>query len=210
MNQALLDVIDLNLVLSGKTIFSDLSLELYPGECLGIVGPSGAGKSMLLRSLAALESCRGEICFQGLSLSDWEIPVYRSQVIYLAQQAVFRPGTVQANLDLPLGWGLHRQRSQPSVDFGELGLAADFGSRQIDMLSGGERQKIALLRALRLQPQILLLDEPTAAMDPDSVLQVERLLLNWLAQGQRGLIWVSHQAQQLERVSQRQFTLAKV
>lgn len=210
MSKVILQAKHLGFGWEGKPIFADLNLSLNAGECLGIAGASGVGKSLLLRCLAALEAFSGELLFQQRPLSDLEIPVYRSQVIYLAQQAVFQPGSVQANLDLPFRWGCYRDRKPPTVDFEELGLPLDFGERQVETLSGGERQKTALLRALRLEPQVLLLDEPTAAMDPASTLQVEALLSAWRQRDAHGLIWVSHQAEQLQRVSQLILTMGTV
>lgn len=195
---------------TGQTLLKQVNLSLSAGECLGLSGPSGSGKSVLLRALAGLDALQtGNLQLFGQSLSAWAMPDYRSQVMYLPQKPVFVPGTARFNLDLPLGFKVYRLHRPPEIPWQALGLTPDFGSRDISRLSGGERQKLALLRALRLKPQILLLDEPTAAMDPESGKQAEALILQWLSQPQRACIWVSHQPPQLARVASRQLKLVQ-
>lgn len=198
---------------NGQYLLRDFSLSLAAGECLGLSGPSGCGKTVLLRALAGLDPLSsGDIRLWGQQPTD--LPHYRSQVMYLPQKAVFVSGTVQDNLNLPLRFKIYRQHlflrqhagRQP--DWQALGLSANFATREISRLSGGEQQKLALLRALQLEPQILLLDEPTAAMDPESTRQSEQLISQWLSGSQRACIWVSHQPEQLKRVATRRLALS--
>lgn len=195
---------------AGACQLGPLSLSLAAGECLGLSGASGSGKSVLLRALAGLDALQaGRLSLQGQDVSQLSAPDYRSRVMYLPQKPVFVPGTVQANLDFPLSFGIHRRRALTEIPWQALGLDAAFATRDISRLSGGERQKLSLLRALRLAPQILLLDEPTAAMDPASCQQAESLMLNWLRQHHRACIWVSHQPDQLARLATRRLELGQ-
>lgn len=184
---------------------------LEAGACLGLQGPSGVGKSCLLRSLAGLDLPRaGRLLLQGQDFALWARPLYRSLVMLVSQKPLFKPGSVQENLDLPLQWAVHRHKRPVAPDFAALGLPANFGQRDVDQLSGGERQKLALLRALRLDPRLLLLDEPTSAMDPESVEQSEALLKSWLQQDERSCIVVSHQPTQLARLTTQTLQLHKI
>lgn len=189
-------------------LLAGLSLSLQAGECIGLSGPSGSGKSLLLRALAGLDALQsGAISLFGQNANDIPMPDYRSRVMYLPQKPVFAPVTVQHNLDLPLSFKSHRRRVAAEIPWQALGLDPSFGQREVSRLSGGERQKLSLLRALRLEPQILLLDEPTAAMDPESTQQAEALVRSWLHDSQRACIWVSHQPEQLVRMASRRLEL---
>lgn len=195
---------------AGAHLLGPLGLSLEAGECLGLSGPSGSGKSVLLRALAGLDALQaGRLTLFGQDVDQLWMPDYRSRVMYLPQKPVFVPGTVQANLDFPLSFRTHRRRAPVEIPWQALGLDEAFAARDIGRLSGGERQKLSLLRALGLAPRILLLDEPTAAMDPASCRQAETLILNWLSQDQRACIWVSHQPDQLARVATRRLELVQ-
>jgi putative ABC transport system ATP-binding protein len=190
-----------------KKLFSGLSLQLHAGECLGLSGPSGVGKSLLLRTLALLDPISiGEILWLGEPIQ--AIPQYRSVVIYLSQKPAFAIGTVKDNLMIPWQFSSHKSQTESATpDWLAWGLPQTFAERKVEQLSGGERQKLALLRALQLQPRVLLLDETTAAMDPESVLLAETSITKWLKGGDRACIWVSHHAEQLQRVATRQLCL---
>lgn len=187
-----------------------VNLTLSPGECLGISGPSGGGKTLLLRALSLLDPSQGEIWLMGKKSQDWEIPLYRKTLLYVAQKPVFLDTVVQACLNHPLQFKTHQNSVLEPVRWGDLGLDNDFEKKQIRHLSGGEQQKLALIRAIRLKPHILLLDEPTAAMDPQSTLRAEAYILEWLnSDPQRACIWVSHHNEQLERVSTRRLVFTE-
>jgi putative ABC transport system ATP-binding protein len=135
------------------------------------------------------------------------IPAFRRQVIYVHQRPALPEETVQASLERPFSLGEHRDRKfdrRWAVErLARLGRDESFLSKTPGDLSGGESQIVALLRALQLDPIVLLLDEPTAALDRHTTESVEQLLDQWVGDPAktRALVWVSHDAGQAQRVA---------
>ncbi len=196
---------------SGATLLQPLHFTLAPGDRVAITGPSGSGKSVLLRTLALLDAPHGgEIHWQGAPIVTAHIPAYRRQVCYIAQKPAVLDGSVEDNLRYPYSLKVHAkarfEREAVVRLLAKAGKPASFLDKQASELSGGEAQVMALVRALQLNPQVLLLDEPTAALDPASARQVEDLVDAWFSP-ERALIWVSHDPAQAERVSNRQHVM---
>jgi putative ABC transport system ATP-binding protein len=198
-----------------KWLWRDLTFQLYPGDCLGLVGVSGVGKSMLLRTIAGLESLdTGRISFLGKSLDSWSMPDYRAKIIYLHQRPALLEGTVEENLQYVYKLANHRDKvydRQKILDYlSLLGKSVDFLQLQSSTLSGGESQIVAFLRALQLSPSILLLDEPTASLDGETAHSLEILVQAWLlATSDRAYLWTSHDPNQIARVTNRLITLKR-
>jgi putative ABC transport system ATP-binding protein len=135
--------------------------------------------------------------------------VFRSHVIYLHQRPSLIEGTVAENLKYPFSFSVHSQRRFDEAQVTQwlrlLGRAPDFLRKSSRDLSGGEAQLTALLRAMQLEPEVLLLDEPTAALDPASSQAVEGCVIQWFRQAaqQRTIVWVSHNEQQAARMADR-------
>ncbi|WP_111747658.1 ABC transporter ATP-binding protein [Salinisphaera orenii] len=204
----------LSYAIAARTLWHDLNLDLVAGERLAVTGRSGSGKSLLLQALAGLDPLRaGDIHFQGQSISAWSMPAYRSRVVYLPQRPELTGGTVMAALRAPFGFRVHRTRAFPTETaekhLAALGLDKGLLRQRADRLSGGETQIIAALRALLIEPRVLLLDEPAASMDVTTARRLETLIEYWRAcDPGRACIWTSHDRHQLERVTDRQFPLA--
>ena len=185
-----LRVAGLHSVLAGP-----FELELGAGECLAITGPSGAGKSLFLRMVADLDACRGEVFLDGVERRRMTAPAWRRQVVYNAAEAGWWREAVAEHFPGPL------------MDFAlamapRLALAPGLLTAQVVQLSTGERQRLALIRALALASPVLLLDEPTGALDQDSTQRVEAVLHERLAAGVT-IAMVTHSAEQAARLGQR-------
>ncbi len=171
------------------------------GECVGVQGASGAGKSLLLRALVDLDPRSGTLMLGGVDADTLSGPQWRRQVGLLPAES---------------GWWLDGVGAHFSdfatVDaqlLATLGFERSVGDWQVSRLSTGERQRLAIVRLLSNQPACLLLDEPTASLDHDMVARVEQLLLTYAAGNQAPLLWVSHDAAQLERVCNRRMTMER-
>jgi tungstate transport system ATP-binding protein len=189
---------------AGRTVLDIDRLEVRPGEILGLVGPSGAGKSTLLRLLNFLEApAGGTITFAGQPIPAGQAPLeLRRQVTTVFQRPVLQQATVQANV----GYGLRLRGQTPDgqVDrmLARVGLA-DFARQPARSLSGGEMQRVALARALVIRPAVLLLDEPTANLDPYNVGLIEEIIRGHNAEHGTTVILVTHNVFQARRLAHR-------
>ncbi len=195
MNAAvLLSVRDLRSPFGGPFTF-----DVHSGECIAIQGPSGAGKSVLLRMLADLDPHDGDALLDGRPASSLPAPDWRAAVVYQAAEPAWWEATAGAHFAAA-------DQAFVAATLGALGLAPALQDTEIERLSTGERQRLALVRSLARRPRVLLLDEPTAALDPDAVARVETLLRARLADGMAMLI-VTHAGEQARRLAQRVFRL---
>ena len=172
------------------------SFELGKGERVVLQGPSGSGKTLLLRALADLDPTEGRVALEGEDRESMSGPQWRRRVVYLPAE----PGWWA---DVPEE---HFTATTASLEpqLQRLGLSRDIMMRPVRLLSTGERQRLALLRALALNPEVLLLDEPTAALDQEATLAVEQLIGACAAT----VIWSSHDRAQAKRVAARRFLMS--
>lgn len=191
----------------GGTLAVDVEdLNVQPGETLCLLGPTGAGKSTLLRLLAAVErATTGEVRFRGEPWYVETLPLAtRRRITLVFQRPVLLSGTVRANVEYGLRLRNGKHFSATKVDFilELLGLAKLAG-QSARTLSGGQMQLVALARALVLEPDVLLLDEPTANLDPAHVALVERVIQEDFQQRRTSIVWATHNLFQARRVAQR-------
>jgi putative ABC transport system ATP-binding protein len=189
-----------------KWLLRDVILRVDVGARVAVVGASGSGKSLLLRALALLDPLdEGAITWRGAPAGARGVPDYRRQVMYLHQQPALFEGDVEENLKQPFALRIHagaRFEKQIVADLlHRVGRSPDFLRKRVNELSGGERQIVVLIRAMQLNPTVLLLDEPTASLDDDAKRAVALLLDRWMSDGHadRAIVQVSHDAGQVER-----------
>lgn len=180
-------------------------MEVNKGEVIAVIGPTGSGKSTLLRLLAGLDVAdRGILTIQGENVSPQGIRHEKMRRMTLVPQAAqLLKGSVRYNVEFGL-----RLRGPLETDnlvdnvLERLGLAA-IVNQHTETLSGGQVQLVALARALVLQPDILLLDEPTAHLDPAHVSRAEEMVREVQKQTGATVIWATHNHFQARRVSDR-------
>lgn len=189
---------------NGRTVLSIDQLTIQQGEILTILGPSGAGKSTLLRILNFLESpSSGEIRFAGQCWQDHRtVPLeIRRQVTTVFQRPILISRGVQENIALGLQW-----RKQPKTEvskvLAQVGLE-HLAKQPAQNLSGGEAQRVALARAIVLKPAVLLLDEPTANLDPSNARIIEEIILQLNREKNTTIVLVTHNIFQARRLGQR-------
>jgi ABC-type iron transport system FetAB ATPase subunit len=190
---ALLEARDLVVLREGRRILDGASILVQSGEAVSVQGPSGSGKSTLVRTLATLtEPDSGAVLLEGRDAREIAPTRFRTRVAFLAQQPAMFAGTVRDNLEAGLalhGKSLDEARARELVV--AVGLDEGILAREARSLSGGEKQRVALARALANSPDALLLDEPTASLDPDSGERIV-LLLRSLCAGGITLVMVTH------------------
>lgn len=181
------------------------ALEVQPGEILAVVGPSGAGKSTLLRLLNFLEPPDGGIVrFHQQAIDYFHVPLaIKRSVTTVFQTPALLSASVTANLQFGLRLrGLRDGRKAVARIVDQLGLT-HLKHAQAHTLSGGEAQRVALARALVLNPEVLLLDEPTANLDPYNVELIESVIQDLNQAHQVTMVLVTHNVFQARRLADR-------
>lgn len=172
---------------------------LEQGRVLLVRGPSGSGKTTLLRVLARLHPCHeGDVWLDGRHWRSFSPIAWRTAVCYVAQQPAMFEGTVRDNLARPFQLSVRVKRGRFDAAWAQeamqaLLLAPALLEQDARFLSGGEAARVAFIRALLADPTVLLLDEPTAALDREAVGGFCNLLRRWLGEGpERGAVLISH------------------
>ncbi len=170
-----------------------LDLDLQGGQIVSILGPSGSGKTLLLRAIADLDPGDGLALLEGRERDTYTGPEWRRLVAFVASESAW--------------WALrvvdHFKTPPPVADLAALGLSSRLLDREVRNLSSGERQRFALLRSLANDPRVLLLDEPTAALDPTNMDYLESMVKRWVGESNGSVLWVSHDPEQVCRVADR-------
>jgi putative ABC transport system ATP-binding protein len=195
---------DLTYEIDGERIVDGVSLAVENGETVAIVGPSGAGKSSFLRLLDRLdEPTGGTVHLDGTDYRTIPPERLRKRVGMVPQNPALREGTVRENVTVGprlRGESVAEGRVEALLD--DVGLSG-YADRVTSDLSGGEAQRVAIARTVINDPEVLLLDEPTASLDGDSERAIERLLTDLLATGERTVLLVTHDERQAGRLADR-------
>ena len=213
---ALLEVRSLSKSIGPAKILKGIDLTVERGEILGLIGPTGSGKTTLLRLINLLdEPSRGSILFDGRMVSgrpEREMLSARRKMAMVFQKPVMFKASVEANVSYGLrmrgradvtdaAGGKMSMSDRVKEALAAVGLSG-YERRDANTLSGGETQRIALARALILQPDLLLLDEPTANLDPGSAASIDSLLQS-LAGSRTAVILATHNMQQCRKLAGR-------
>lgn len=170
-----------------------ISFSLPTQQCLILQGESGVGKTLCLRALADLDPHEGQIQLDGMNQSATPPQQWRQQVQWVSAEPQWWEALVKEHFVQPPSSLLLKQLSLPEAIL----------NQKIEQASVGQRQRLALLRSLSVNPQVLCLDEITANLDLNNTVKVENLLFSWLADSpNRYLIWVTHNAEQVNRIQQ--------
>ncbi|WP_380184326.1 iron efflux ABC transporter ATP-binding subunit FetA [Kalamiella sp. sgz302252] len=206
----LLDVQHIGYEQQGSELLSPVSFQLNAGEQLMLTGPSGSGKSTLLKIIASLlEPTAGRLLFKGESVARLRPELYRQQVSYCFQTPALFGETVWDNLAFP--WRIREKKPDTASMrnwLEKVRLSGDMLDKPIGLLSGGEKQRVALLRNLQFPPAILLLDEITSALDEENKQIISRLIDEEAVRQGAAAIWISHDKAEIER-ARRLITLRK-
>jgi tungstate transport system ATP-binding protein len=188
---------------AGREVLNVSRLDIHRAETLAIVGPNGAGKSTLLRILGFLEPCsEGEIRYGGKAIAYPPPLELRRRIAHVFQRPLMLKRSVWSNV--AYGLRLRGERNDRAVDemLARLDLE-DLAHEPAVSLSGGEMQRVALARALVLEPDVLLLDEPTANLDPSNVGLLEAMIESIHALGRTTIVLVTHNVFQARRRADR-------
>lgn len=175
------------------------TFRINAGACVALSGPSGAGKSLLLRAIADLDPCEGEVWLGSVSRRAMAAPAWRRQVMYVPAESGWWADEVGAHF-------ADRDAAAGLLD--GVGLPKDALVWPVARLSTGERQRLALVRAVAMDPKVLLLDEPTSGVDPETTTRIERLLRRALDRS-TAILMVTHDPGQASRLADRQMTISQ-
>jgi tungstate transport system ATP-binding protein len=190
----------------GRNTLEIDSLDIQRGETLTIVGPNGAGKSTLLLALAhLLRPARGDIQFDGKSVTRWNDLEYRRKISFVFQAPLLMDMSVEQNVALGLKFrGVSKEETQERVGrwIKAMGIES-LSKRRASQLSGGEAQRVSLARAFVLEPELLLLDEPFAALDPPTRAKLIEDLSMILGEDHRTAVFVTHNLNEAAKLGHR-------
>lgn len=199
----LLDAQEVAFSHQGSLLLQPISLRLYQGDVILLTGPSGSGKSTLLKILASLLTpTAGNIRFENRDITTLKAEDYRQQVSYCFQTPQLFGERVYDNLALP--WQLRQQkppRDKLAADLESVNLTPDMLDKPIEQLSGGEKQRVGLLRNLQFVPKVLLLDEVTSALDEKNKQAVLSLIDRLVVEEKVAVVTISHDVNDIQHAA---------
>ncbi|MGM0147394.1 ABC transporter ATP-binding protein [Enterococcus mundtii] len=192
-----------------KYAIRQLDLSINEGEIFVLVGPSGSGKTTSLKMINGLSlPSVGEVYFKGKSLKDYNLQKMRWQMGYVLQQiALFPTMTVKQNIEVipeMLGWEKQKRSETSDQLLTKVGLDPDvYRDRMPQELSGGEQQRVGIIRALAANPEVILMDEPFSALDPLSRTSLQELVLSLHKELGTTIVFVTHNMEEAIKLGDR-------
>ena len=194
-----------------RDVVRDVAVDLSPGEVVGLLGPNGAGKTTIFRMLSgALRASEGQVTLNGTEITGW--PLFRRArmgLIYLPQEiSVFSRLSVSQNIEAVLETvesDRATRKARLEALLSELGLS-ERSSQRAGALSGGERRRLEITRALVLEPSFMLLDEPLAGVDPIAVEDIQQIISDLKNRG-IGIMITDHNVRETLSVCDRAYIL---
>jgi len=199
---------------SAPSVFERLNLSIAQGAFVLVKGSSGSGKSTLLRLICRLNQPQGgTIYFQGFDITSIAPATLRSSISYVAQIPQMMDASVEENLLLPFSFAINAAKSRPGKEklkemlkhFYLADVSLDHAAMK---LSTGQKQRVAIMRAILQEPLLLLFDEPTSALDQESALMVFSIMEQLNMERQKTLITVTHSDYKPERAAPLIYTIA--
>ena len=193
----------------GKYVIDDLTLAIKEGEIFVLVGPSGSGKTTTLKMINGLSKpSAGDIYFKGKSLNEYNLQKMRWNMGYVLQQiALFPTMTVKQNIEVipeMLGWEKQKRADRVDELLQKVGLSPDiYRNRMPRELSGGEQQRIGIIRAIAASPDVILMDEPFSALDPISRNSLQELVLSLHEELGTTIVFVTHNMEEAIKLGDR-------
>ncbi|SEK20653.1 putative ABC transport system ATP-binding protein [Carnobacterium iners] len=200
MYESIVELNHVSFKVADKLILNDVSFSVDKGEFVTITGPSGSGKSTLLKIIASmLSQTAGTIHYKGKKIEEYNPIDYRKEVSYGFQTAVLFGKTVEDNLIFPYEIRQILFDQDKAISYLEkVGLDESYLTKNINDLSGGEKQRIALIRNVLFLPEVLLLDEVTSALDEENKQVIGRFVKEMNQTKQITVLWVTHNSSEVE------------
>jgi len=194
---------------NGKTVFRNVNFSVAPGKIMFVTGDSGCGKTTLLRCVSGLIQADGLVTVKGQSPKDMGYNNWRATVMYVSQSRVEHECTPRELLEIAMSFQAQQGREHLFGNLDQIAESIALNSDKLDQkwktLSGGEAQRSLIAICLTLKPRVLLLDEPTASLDPHSTEMVENLIMS----SGSTVLWISHDPTQSTRVGGDKFVFGQ-
>jgi putative ABC transport system ATP-binding protein len=207
----LLELVDVKLEMLGKPILDGISFRVNSGDVIGVMGSSGSGKTSTFRIINLLQSpTQGTVFYQSKDTLTYPPTTLRREIGYVFQKTYLFGSTIMENLTYPYQLLQQKPNFQEITDYlNQANLPENIVTKKINELSGGEQQRIALIRSLLIKPKILLLDEVTASLDEENTVIIEKLIRDQNENKNVTILFISHNTKQAERLAQKILYLEK-
>lgn len=191
-------------------ILNGISLDIKKGECISLVGESGSGKSTLMKLCADLITVsQGDILYEGKSYKDYNPLELRKKISYCVQIPYLFGSSVYENLEFPFKIRHEKMDKDKVIKLlNKFNLNESYLQKDINSLSGGEKQRISLIRNLIYTPKILLLDEVTSALDSENTKIIEQYVKELNESGVT-ILWITHDLEQSKGIFNKRVTISK-